>query len=114
MLTYKQNQTTSLTPLEKEQIEENRIETEKMKDITLLLENLFKREEATVKMILDNLYDIGSKNLINQKFSYRPVNKLMKIIASTSKPIFRIIAVKWFQSNCPKLIADWLQSKVTF
>jgi flagellin-specific chaperone FliS len=114
MLQLKQKSINALTPLEKERIEEKRMEAEKMKDITLLLENLFKREEATVKMILDNLYDVGSKNLINQKFSSRPVNRLMKMIATTSKPIFRIIAVRWFQSKCPQLIADWLQSKVDF
>jgi hypothetical protein len=31
-----------------------------------------------------------------------------------SKPVFRTVAWYWFKNNCPQLITDWLQSKVTF
>lgn len=100
--------------IDEERIREERMEQERMQDVLLLLGHLAEREEATVKIILDCLYDVGSANLINQKFRYRPLNRLMKSIAGMSKPVFRVFALRWFKRNCPKLITDWLHSKVTF
>lgn len=97
-----------------EQIREERMEEERMQDVLLLLQHLVEREEATVKLILDCLYDIGSVNLINKKFRPRSLNRVMKLIATMTKPTFRAIAFWWFRRNCPQLIADWLRSKVTF
>lgn len=108
---------TSLTNAPKRippRLEEERITRERMRDILLLLENLFKREEATAKIILNCLYEVGSINLINQKIPFQPLNGLMKSIAAMSQPVFGIFALRWFQKNCPKLIADWLEEQVTF
>lgn len=94
--------------------QEKQMQKQRMDDVQLLLNNLFEREEATVKLILDCLYDVGSVNLINKKFQVRPLNKLMKSIARFSKPAFRVVAFYWFKKNCPQLITNWLQSKVRF
>jgi hypothetical protein len=94
--------------------EEDRLKQQRMKEVLLLLDSLFEREEATVKMILDCLYDVGSVNLINQKFRRRPLNRLMKAIARLSKPAFRLYAIYWFKKNCPQLITNWLGTKVRF
>ncbi len=89
-------------------------EKELMYQVLVLLQHLTEREEVNIKLILDCLYDIGSINLIDQKFHSRLANKTMKPIAKISKPLFKIIAIRWFKKNCPKLIADWLHSQVTF
>jgi hypothetical protein len=103
---------TSVNP--PETLAEKYIEAERMHDVLLLLQNLINSEEATVKLILDCLYDVGSVNLINQKLRLKPVNRVMKLIAQMSKPVFRTLAFNWFKKNCPQLIADWLHSQVTF
>lgn len=94
--------------------EKKRIEQQRMDDVLLLLTNLVEREEASVKLILDCLYDVGSVNLIDKKFRNRPVNGLMKSIARLSKPAFKIVAFYWFRKNCPQLITDWLYKKIKF
>ena len=93
---------------------EKSMEEQGMRDILLLLEHLAQRETITVNFILDRLYDMGSVNLINKKFRSHTLNKTMKLIAKTSKPVFKVIALRWFQKNCPKLIADLLHEKVSF
>ncbi|MBW4564323.1 MAG: hypothetical protein KME32_24915 [Mojavia pulchra JT2-VF2] len=97
-----------------EKLAQQRLMAERMKDVKLLLLNLANSEEATIKLIIDCLYDIGSVNLINKKLRFRPLNRTMKLIAQMSKPVFRIIAWYWFQKNCPQLIANWLQVQVAF
>lgn len=101
----------SLTPHEAEQAQ---LEAERMHDVFLLLENLFKREEATTKIILDCLYEVGSVNLIDRKLRCRPLNRLVRWIARLSKPAFRMIAMRWVKRNSPRLITDWLHSQVKF
>ncbi len=96
------------------QSEESIIAQKRMDDVLLMLEHLIEREEATVKVILDCLYDVGSVNLINKKFSRRPVRGLMKHIARLSKPAFKVFALYWFKKNCPQLITNWLYRKVKF
>jgi GGDEF domain-containing protein len=95
-------------------LEEERIKEERMHDVLLLLDNLVQREEATVKIILDCLYDVGSINIINQKVGFRPMNRFLKAIARLTKPAFRAVAWRWFKGNCPQLITEWLRTKVTF
>ncbi|WP_353932411.1 hypothetical protein WJM97_07465 [Okeanomitos corallinicola TIOX110] len=85
-----------------------------MQDVLLLLESLVEREESTVKLILNCLYDAGATNLINQKFPSRPVNKSLRWVSKMSKPVIRMIAWQWFRMNCPQLITDWLRSKIEF
>jgi hypothetical protein len=103
-----------LESLEEERLKEKIMEENRIKDVLLLLEHLAEREEATVRMILDCLYDIGSVNLINNKISYRPANRFLKFIANMSKPAFKLAGVIWFKKKCPQLIADWLHQKVMF
>lgn len=95
-------------------LEEQRLKEERMHDVLLLLQHLVEREETTVKMILDCLYDVGSINLIDKKVRMKPANRLMKGIATLSKPAFRIVALRWFKANCPQLITKWLYTKVRF
>lgn len=97
-----------------ERVVEKRIEAERMHDVLLLLQNLAHNEEATVKLILDCIYDVASVNLINQRLRFRPLNKVTKSVARMSKPAFRVFAWHWFRKNCPQLIANWLHSKVAF
>ncbi|MEJ6480802.1 hypothetical protein N0Y54_05555 [Nostoc punctiforme UO1] len=97
-----------------ETLAEKVIETERIHDVLLLLQNLINSEEATVKLILDCLYDVGSVNLINQKLRMKPLNRVMKLIARISKPVFRTLAFNWFKKNCPQLITNWLHTQVTF
>ena len=87
---------------------------ERMRDVLVLLEHLAESEETTIKLIMDCLYDVGAVNLINKKFRFKPLNRLIKAIAGISKPIFRFVAFRWFRQKCPELIANWLRSKVAF
>ncbi|TFI52591.1 hypothetical protein BLD44_020180 [Mastigocladus laminosus UU774] len=89
-------------------------EEELMQEVFLIIEYLTTKEEATVKLIFDRLYDVGSFHLINKKFRSRPVKKILKFIARMSKPAFRIFAWHWVKKNCPQLITDWLHQQVTF
>ncbi len=93
---------------------EKKKEEEKIRDILLLVENLTHREEASIKLIIDNLYDIGSINLINQKFRSRTLKGCLKLIARVSKPAFKVIAWRWCKKNSPDLIVNWLRKKVAF
>lgn len=95
-------------------VREKQLEEEHMQDVTLLLESMFQREEATLQIILDRLYDIGSNNLINYRIKPKPLNRLMKWIARFTKPAFHFYAVRWSKKNCPRLIANWLYSQVQF
>ena len=95
-------------------LEEKRVEEERMHDVLLLVQHLVEQEETTITMILDCLYDVGAVNLINNKFRFKPLNKVMKYIARLSKPAFRVVALRWFKKNCPQLITNWLRSQVTF
>lgn len=95
-------------------VEKQRREEQRMHDALLLLQQLVEREETTVKSILDCLYDVGSVNLIDEKVSAKSLNQILKAIARTSKPAFRVVAFRWFKTKCPQLIANWLHSKVSF
>ncbi|QSJ17421.1 hypothetical protein JYQ62_00580 [Nostoc sp. UHCC 0702] len=97
-----------------EKLAHKRLTAERMQDVHLLLQNLVNNEEATVKLVLDCLYDIGSINFIDQKFRARSLNKTVKLIARMSKPVFKVFAWHWFKKNCPQLIANWLQTQVAF
>ena len=91
-----------------------KIEEQRMHDVLLLLENLTDREEASIKLIIDNLYDVGAINLIDQRFRSRTLNGSLKLISRVSKPAFKFIAWKWYKRNCPKLIVNWLRTQVDF
>ncbi|MGD1911813.1 MAG: hypothetical protein ACFB2X_13410 [Rivularia sp. (in: cyanobacteria)] len=89
-------------------------EEEKIHDVLLLLENISYREETSIKLILDSLYDVASLNLINQRFRSRTLKGSLRLVARVSKPVFRIIAWRWYKKNCPQLIVNWLRKKVAF
>lgn len=99
---------------EEKLLAKKRFEEERMHDVLLLLQNLFEREEITVKFVLNALYDVGAINLIDNKLRYQFLNRPLKSVARTSKPVVRAIAIYWFQKNCPQLIVNWLYSKVSF
>jgi len=89
-------------------------EDERLHDILLAVEQLFQREEKAVDFVLSCLYDIGSINLINNKVPISSLKPALRTIARFSRPAFRLIAVRWFHQNCPKLITNWLHSLVVF
>lgn len=95
-------------------IAEERLKDARMQDVKLLLENLFEREEATVKLVLDCLLEVGSINLVNNKVGLRPLKAPALSIARMSKPALRFVAIRWFKKNCPELIVNWLRSQVEF
>ena len=105
---------TGVTKKDAERMLEKQMEAERMHDVLLLLQNLSSDREATIKLIIDCLYDAGAVNLINQKIRFRPLNRMTKSVARISKPVFRQIAWYWFKQNCPQLIVNWLLTKITF
>jgi hypothetical protein len=114
MLTSSNNSLAPLPKIVPAVSEDDHLKQQRMTEVLLLLDGLVEREEATVKMILDCLYDVGSINLINKKFPRPPLNRLLRAIARFTKPVFKIYALYWFKKNCPRLITNWLGSKVKF
>jgi len=104
------NRKTSITiePLTKEKQQEE----EAFRDILLLLQNLLEREEKTVLMVIDCLYEIGSVHLINKKIASKPVNDLLKAIRRFPKPAFKVIALYLVKKKAPLAITQWLYAKV--
>lgn len=105
---------TGVTKQDAERRREKQMQAERMHDVLLLLQNLSNDQEATIKLIIDCLYEAGAVNLINQKIRFRPLNRMTKSVARVSKPVFRTVAWYWFQRNCPQLIVNWLLTKITF
>jgi hypothetical protein len=93
---------------------EERKKQERMRDVLLLLQHLVEKEETTLKLLIDCLYDVGSVNLVNQRIRHRRLKGLMKAIAIMSKPVFRIIMLRWVKKNVPLLVTNWLERKVSF
>jgi hypothetical protein len=89
-------------------------EIERVEEVLRLLENLFQREEAVAKSVLDCLYDVGSVHLIDQKVPIDALRWPLKGMARLSKPIFRVFALRWFRRNCPWLITRWLFNLLRF
>ena len=94
--------------------QEKENEEQVINQVRLLLKTLISQEEITIKEIIDCLYDVGSVNLVNQRFKFGTLNKTLKFITKMSKPAFKMLAWDWFKKNCPDLITKWLQGKVTF
>ncbi|MGC9502811.1 hypothetical protein [Baaleninema sp.] len=85
-----------------------------MDDMLLTLEHLFEREEATAKIVLACLYNMGSENLLYHKIRFRPLRSALRPVTKVSKPVFLFFGLRWFKANCPWLIADWLRSLIVF
>lgn len=109
MLTYREK-SVNITKISAEELKKQ----ERMRDVVLLLEQLVEREEITLKLVIDCLYDVGSVNLVNKKFRNRHLNRLLKAIAKLPKPLFKIVALRWVKKNVPILVANWLEGKVSF
>ena len=96
-------------------IEEENIEEENLKKILFLLDQLFKREEATAKSIIGCLYDIATINLINKYIRLSCLNSCFKYLVRFPKPLAKTLGLKYYlQPQCPKLITDWLYTLVEF
>jgi hypothetical protein len=109
MLTYQDK------PIQVQKISpEEQKKQERMRDVSVLLENLVEREQATLMLIIDCLYDVGTINIVNKKFRNQPMNRLMKAIASMTKPVLRLVALRWVKKNLPTLVTNWLERKVSF
>ena len=109
MLTYPEK-STKLAQATQEELKKQ----ERMRDVLLLLQQLVEREEITLKLIIDCLYDVGTINIINQKYQNKPMNRFLKAIARMSKPVLRAVALRWVKKNLPNLLTDWLEEKVSF
>ena len=72
------------------------------------------KEEVTIKLIIDCLYDVGVVNIINKKITNRPLNRFAKFMAGTPKPIIKIIAWRWVKKNLPGRLTNWLYNKLKF
>lgn len=100
--------------LQERNLQEKKMKQERMQEVLLLLEHLVSHEEITIKLIIGCLLDVGSVNLINQKFHRSLLNRPLKQVAGVSKPVLKLIAFRWFKRNCPQLIVNWLYAKVSF
>lgn len=89
-------------------------EEQQIQEILLILEQLVQREDATVRFILERLYDIGTLNLLQKKLNAHPLTRLIKPVRRASRGTFRRVGTWWFQKYCPQLITDWLYSLVAF
>ncbi|MEL6496169.1 MAG: hypothetical protein AAFQ41_13765 [Cyanobacteria bacterium J06623_7] len=87
---------------------------ERMRDVTLLLQQIVEREEVALKLIIDSLIDVGSINYANNKLHNPPLNKMMKVLVGYVKPVARTIALYWLKRNLPSLLTAWLEGKVSF
>ena len=94
--------------------EQRQIEADRLRDIFILVTSLIEREQATIRLIIDCLYDIGYVNLIDRKVRLRSLNWGAKLIVKMSKPVIRLVAWRWFRQNCPQLITKWLYTQVKF
>lgn len=109
MLTYKEESLKIKTITAEERKKE-----ERMRDVTLLLQQIVEREETSLKLIIDCLIDVGSINYANAKLSNPPLNKIMKVLVGYIKPVARMVALGWIKKNLPDLLTAWLESKVSF
>lgn len=87
---------------------------ERMRDVTLLLQQMVEREEVTLKLIVDCLIDVGSINYANHRLHNPPLNKIMKVLVGYIKPVARMAAIFWLKRNLPTLLTAWLEGKVSF
>lgn len=102
------------SPLAVQQSEAQQVESERMYQVTLLMRDLFAREQATIKAILVCLLDVGIINFANNRIQFRPLRAVVKPVARASKPVLAFFAYRWFVKNCPPLIVNWLGGKVRF
>lgn len=110
MLTYSEEESLKVEPISAEEKKKQ----ERMRDVTLLIQQLIEREEITFKLIIDCLIDVGSINYANNKLHNPPLNKIMKVLVGYIKPVARMVALFWLKRNLPDLLTAWLEGKVSF
>lgn len=93
---------------------DSRFELDRIRDVLVLMTGLIEREETTIKLIIDCLYDIAHVKLIDKKVKFRPLGSIAKLIARMSKPVLIVFAWRWVKKNCPQLVTNWLYRKVKF
>ncbi|MBL1208350.1 hypothetical protein [Geminocystis sp. GBBB08] len=90
-------------------------EQQNLQEILILLDQLFRREEATAKSIVGCLYDIAMINLINKYCPLWGINLTLKYLTRLPRPVAQSLGVKlYLQPKCPQLITDWLYTLVEF
>jgi hypothetical protein len=95
--------------------QERQLEQEKLREILILLSQLFAREEVTAKAIVGCLYDIATVNLINKFCPLWGINATLKYLLRFPRPIAQSLGVKLYvQKKCPQLITDWFYTLVEF
>lgn len=109
MLTYSEKPLKA-KPISHEELKKQ----ERMRDVTLLLQQIVEREEVALKLIIDSLIDVGSINYANNKVHKPTLNKIMKILVGYVKPVARMAALFWLKRNLPNLLTAWLEAKVSF
>lgn len=109
MLTYSE-EPLKAKPISTEELKKQ----ERMRDVTLLLQQIVEREEVALKLIIDSLIDVGSINYANNKVHKPTLNKIMKILVGYVKPVARMAALFWLKRNLPNLLTAWLEAKVSF
>lgn len=109
MLTYSE-EPLNAKPISAEELKKQ----ERMRDVTLLLQQIVEREEVALKLIVDSLIDVGSINYANKKLHNPPLNKMMKVLVGYIKPVARLAALFWLKRNLPNLLTAWLEAKVSF
>lgn len=109
MLTYS-DEPLNAKPISAEELKKQ----ERMRDVTLLLQQIVEREEVALKLIIDSLIDVGSINYANKKLHNPPLNKIMKVLVGYIKPVARLAALFWLKRNLPNLLTAWLEAKVSF
>ncbi|AFZ48708.1 hypothetical protein Cyast_2766 [Cyanobacterium stanieri PCC 7202] len=112
MLTH-ENKPVKIVAIEEVNPQEKRFQEQRMKDLLVLIENLALKEEATIKLIIECLYDVGMINLVNKKVKQPSANKIVKRLIGLPKPIAKIVAWRWVKKNVPTKLANWLSRKVS-
>ena len=113
MLTYQDETFDESLKVKKISAEELK-KQERMRDVTLLLQQIVEREEVALKLIIDCMIDVGSINYANKKLENPSLNKIMKVLVGYIKPVARTIALRWLKKNLPDLLTAWLEAKVSF
>jgi hypothetical protein len=94
---------------------EQQLEQERLREIWILLSQLFEREEVTARAIVGCLYDIATINLINKYTPLWGINHTLKYLTRFPRPLAQCLGVKLYvQPKCPQLITDWFYSLVEF
>jgi hypothetical protein len=94
--------------------EEQAREQLRRQEVQILVTQLMKNEEATIKLLIDRLLETGATNFINRKVTFGPASRGLKACIGMAKPIGRWYGYRWLCNKTPRMITKWLFSKVAF